>query len=203
MNSHKACRRSLSGAFITECYTPLPTRLINVSHQNPRLEDTHGKVGAYVALSYCWGASQDFVTTCENVDVMRQGICLSTVPQTIRDAIHLTRKIRVQYLWVDALCIIQRESDLRDWKGEACKMGSYYENAIFTIAAVKATSAREGFLTTQPQNDVVRMINWSINKDSKRPYPDGHYAIGRDVGTFYNAVIQSRWCSRGWVCPPS
>jgi Heterokaryon incompatibility protein (HET) len=55
------------------------------------------------------------------------------LPKTIYDAAKITRKLGLQYLWVDALCIIQ---DLvEDWQRESANMGNIYSNAFITIQA--------------------------------------------------------------------
>jgi hypothetical protein len=48
----------------------------------------------------------------------------------------------MQYLWVDALCIIQDSED--DWKTEAAKMGSIYARSYITIAADSGRTANDG-----------------------------------------------------------
>ena len=71
----------------------------------------------------------------------QRGFLLKEFPSTIRDAIIVTRALGQQYLWVDALCILQYdESDLDqtsklDWATEAPKMADIYRDAIVTIEA--------------------------------------------------------------------
>lgn len=57
---------------------------------------------------------------------------------TLRDAIALTRYMRIPYLWIDSVCIIQDSKE--DWEEESAKMGSYYGNALFTITAGRKKS---------------------------------------------------------------
>jgi hypothetical protein len=45
----------------------------------------------------------------------------SELPQTFRDAVSLVRQLRLRYLRIDALCIIQ--DDEEDWEKEASCMG--------------------------------------------------------------------------------
>lgn len=54
----------------------------------------------------------------------------------------VTWSIRIRWLWIDALCIVQVDSD--DWLREAATMGSVYEMARLTIAASHAKDGTEG-----------------------------------------------------------
>lgn len=61
--SHDACRRNTRRS--------LPTRVVDVSsgglEVDPRLvECSRDEVGSYLTLSYCWGSSQQVVTTQRN-----------------------------------------------------------------------------------------------------------------------------------------
>src|ERR1700737_4722429 len=87
----------------------LPTRVIEVGHDShhPRLLATKGRVGSWIALSYCWGGNSPFVLTENTVEDLRRGVPLSNFPATLRDAVVITRRLGVKYLWVDALCIQQ------------------------------------------------------------------------------------------------
>lgn len=52
-------------------------------------------------------------TTQENLHLMQSGISMNGLPNTIRDAVIITRKLRAQYLWVDTLCILQGTDELQ------------------------------------------------------------------------------------------
>jgi hypothetical protein len=98
----------------------------------------------YIALSYCWGGPQAITTTHSSLERNTKGLKLSSLPPTIRDAVLMVRRLGLEYLWVDALCIIQ---DSPEDKGrEIDAMGRYYRNAFLTIAAASAAAVTEGFL---------------------------------------------------------
>ena len=67
---------------------------------------------------------------------------LASIPQTIRDTITLTRKIRERFLWVDALCIIQ--DDALDLERSLGEMGNIYRNSVLTICACCGGDAAYG-----------------------------------------------------------
>ena len=126
--------------------TALPTRVLDVKDsQKLRLCETGGRLGAYTALSHCWGLpNKTFLTTHETIADMKAGFTIEHAPATFRDAISITRCLGIRYLWIDSLCIIQR--DTADWSNEAARMGSVYANAYLTIAAANAKDDNDGFV---------------------------------------------------------
>ena len=126
-----------------------PTRLIDVGKgdQEEFAHLTIGQNAPYAALSYCWGGSQSVTLSTLTIDEMRHGIPAPALPRTIQDAMIVTHRLGLQYLWVDALCIIQ-DSTL-DKDAEIAKMGEIYENAQLTIATASAERCQDGFLATR------------------------------------------------------
>ncbi|CAN8106461.1 unnamed protein product [Discula destructiva] len=142
---------------------PLPTRVLDVGQhgvREPFLVETHGDSGKpYVALSYCWGwweqhppmktVKQDVsgFGLKANYEEFRQAIKFSEMPKTIQDAVTITRRLGLQYLWVDALCIVQH--DLAEWLAESGKMCEVYSNASLTISATQAPGSSVGIFGKQ------------------------------------------------------
>ncbi|KAK4168150.1 heterokaryon incompatibility protein 6 [Cladorrhinum sp. PSN259] len=125
----------------------LPARLIDVSDgDNLKICETGGSNGEleYAALSYCWGGPQEFQTETASLTHREAGFSVADLPQTIQDAVKLTQRIGLQYLWVDSLCIIQ--DDAADKLREVTRMADIYKNACITISAARADKATEGFL---------------------------------------------------------
>ncbi|KAJ8489930.1 hypothetical protein ONZ51_g2646 [Trametes cubensis] len=125
---------------------PLPTRLIDCSDPDRlRIVETNSSVrGTYIALSYVWGEDQPHRTTKENLPSYKRRIDPAELPQTILDAIHVTRALGIDLLWVDGLCIVQ-DSD-QDMHHELGRMRDVYRNAYVTIDASTAAKVSEGFL---------------------------------------------------------
>lgn len=73
-----------------------------------------------------------------------ENLLLSELTQTIQDAIDITRRLVCQYLWIDALCIIQDSKE--DWSQESAKMSEVFSGAIVTIAVADAENHSEGIL---------------------------------------------------------
>lgn len=146
---------------VTPHNSRLPSRLIDVGKPTPDTDtDTNSKPvhiidstslpstpsnpPLYIALSYRWGEGNTLKTTKSTLVERKTSIPLATIPKTILDAITVTRRLGIRYLWVDSLCIIQ--DDVDDWTKEAARMGDVYMNAVCTIAAHAADHADYGFL---------------------------------------------------------
>ncbi|KAL2115207.1 hypothetical protein VTJ04DRAFT_10870 [Mycothermus thermophilus] len=123
-----------------------PTRLIDVTDpSNARLIVTNpAQPLQYAALSYVWGCNQTYVLTKATLQDKQQTLDMPLLPQTIKDAITVTRQLQLGYLWVDALCIIQDSQADKD--KELPLMGAIYRNSAVTIIAASANSSTEGFL---------------------------------------------------------
>jgi Heterokaryon incompatibility protein (HET) len=137
-----------------------PTRLIDVGRPGPgdeviRLIATSNSLpdGPYVTLSHCWGSAIFLQLTRATFNDLQQGISMSRLTQTFQDAILLTQRLRVRYLWIDSLCIMQDRDDLCDWLHEAALMHKVYSNSLLNIAATGATDSSKGlFAQRDPQN---------------------------------------------------
>jgi len=72
---------------------------------------------------------------------------ISSLPQTLKDAVIITRRLGQQYLWVDALCILQDDNEAK--QEEISRMSQIYKNSIFTIQAASSNAVAQGFLHTR------------------------------------------------------
>ncbi|KAL9112884.1 MAG: hypothetical protein Q9227_002961 [Pyrenula ochraceoflavens] len=139
----------------------MPSRLLDVRPTNKRrtiklVSTKLMKPEKYAALSYCWGKQNThFMTTSKSIALLMQGFPSSSLPQTLQDAVQVARNLKIKYLWVDALCIIQ--DDEVDWHREAAMMTSVYQNAFITIAATCSTSSNSGFL--QQRKRTLRFVD--------------------------------------------
>ena len=68
-----------------------------------------------------------------------------SLPKTIQDAIKTTRKLQIDFLWVDALCIVQ--DDESEKQSEIVRMKDFYRSSIVTVSAASAPESEEGFLS--------------------------------------------------------
>jgi hypothetical protein len=136
----------------------LPTRLIDVGPpddaKKPRLclgQDV-GEDKRYITLSHCWGEDTSGIlkTTRATIDERLLGFEMESLPQNFRDAIVMTRKLKVRYLWIDSLCIIQDSKE--DWEQESATMGEVYSNCYCTLAATASKDSSAGLFSPRDSN---------------------------------------------------
>ncbi|KAG8530523.1 uncharacterized protein KY384_005026 [Bacidia gigantensis] len=103
----------------------------------------------YMTLSHCCGQSPEtvFKTTSHNIQERLREFEFTQLPPTFRDAIVLTTKLGVRYLWIDSLCIIQDSKE--DWNHEASMMGEIYSNSYCTLAATSSVDSNGGLLCSR------------------------------------------------------
>jgi len=77
---------------------PLPARLIDVS--TAKICHTNGASGKFAALSYCWGSGSQMQLRLNTIETLMQHLDVNELPQTIKDAILVTRSLSIPYLWV-------------------------------------------------------------------------------------------------------
>ncbi|KFY28819.1 hypothetical protein V493_02745 [Pseudogymnoascus sp. VKM F-4281 (FW-2241)] len=128
---------NLTGTEVAE----FPTRLLDVGAAGDlqiRLIDSRGMTGQYAALSHRWPLNpmEHFKTTTLLLDQRKAGITIDAMPLNFQDAVKVTRKLGIQYLWIDSLCIIQDNTD--DWECESAVMGQVYNHSTVTIRAAPA-----------------------------------------------------------------
>ena len=141
-NNHPQCRSAAAN-------TTLPPRVLDVSgsldSNEVRLyESSENEQGRYATLSYCWGGPQESQTTLANLQTRLSGMSVAELPQTLQDAVYITRELGIQYLWIDSLCIAQ--DDPSDKQAQIDQMGSIYQGSVITICAGRESNVTGGFL---------------------------------------------------------
>lgn len=175
----------------------MPTRLLDVgsSDDNLRIYTCDGQPLKYVALSYCWGQRLHESTTTQNLMARLEGFNANLLPDTHRDAIRLVRGLGLRYVWIDALCIVQ--DDQADWESESALMGSVYQNAYMTIAAVAATSAAESFLK---RREYARLtIEYKFENEDGESVKGTLFAHHPGPRLPSRAISESEWRTRAWT----
>ncbi|KAL1892344.1 hypothetical protein Sste5346_007082 [Sporothrix stenoceras] len=193
----------------------VPTRVLDVGGNNKDrivLVQNAPAGSPYIALSYCWGPDPSGTVTTKKNNVAvhmdpQRGIDLSTLPRTIQDAVLVCRRLNVQYLWIDALCIVQDDGD--DWRREAAQMCNVYQRSHVTIAAHRASACQHGFLGAQEfGKDEHQSVFWT---ESEKCSEDGMplkkakmvlRAEYKDIHTLPTAPLGSRaWTLQEVVLP--
>jgi hypothetical protein len=183
---HEACRKS---QILTHSST-LPTRVLDVGlldapYDKITLVEQGGLTADYLALSYCWGRDQNFVTTTENIRDRFAGISFEELPKTFQDAVEITRHMGVRYLWIDALCIIQDDNE--DWDREAANMDCIYEGSLLTLSATCSGGVNQGFLRARRSSP-----NFPIQKSKLANPVHGVYATSWTMPTGLKVPVSVR-----------
>lgn len=65
----------------------------------------------YIALSHCWGKTQHLVSKKATIDERKRNIPFGSMAKTFQDAVSISRKLGIRYIWIDSFCIIQDDAD--------------------------------------------------------------------------------------------
>ena len=152
----------------------------------------------YIALSYVWGESclerdwdndGELIKLGELVQRIYERKSLPVnLPQTIEDAICVTRRINQRYLWVDLLCINQKEPESRN--NSISKMDAIFSRALLTICVLQSQSMFCGIPgVSQPHQGRHQILT---ETESLR-YMASHLT---DLG---DLIYSSDWSQRGWT----
>ncbi|KAM0143873.1 hypothetical protein ACHAP3_001139 [Botrytis cinerea] len=190
--SYQVGRDGQSYLFDVETTGFRPRRLIDVGRYGtpPRLVETqqnNDRYTKYLALTHCWGKEMPEAATTKTRTLEQRllSIPLKTLPRTFRDAITITRRLGLQYLWIDSLCIIQ--NSLQDWQQESAKMGKIYSHAYCTIAAAAASNCEGGLFALHSELPLLPQSPKQPGILFKSPFP------GWDNLYNKSTLIQRSW----------
>lgn len=140
--THGSCAKRSAGTF------NMPTRLLEVSNAEDKsngvvmLVESRSLVGVsgdaaplqYATLSHRWNPSYNYSTVTSNLEKhVTQGMHISLLPKTLAEACITARRLGLQYIWIDSLCIIQDST--ADKAVEIPRMADYYQDAEVNLAA--------------------------------------------------------------------
>lgn len=117
----------------------------------------------------------------------------------------MLRRFRIEYLWIDCMCIIQGDS--ADWKHEASSMASIYKNATFTISAIHCNGSSES-LFSDPNRIIPGALvgelsgGTPVHLEQHLPHPFRYHHGSADSHLeFFDHLMDSKLnlLSRGWV----
>jgi hypothetical protein len=147
----------------------------------------------------------------------QHGLPVEDLPQPIQDAMEVTRRLGVPYLWVDRLCIIQ--DDKEDTKAECDRMCDIYERAFVTLSALGDDTGVKGLFLDRDILDYPVEIPQHVEIESQPPRRvrlpctvkdkrQGDVYLGRvsssdtsqDGSSCFDQELEaSRWITRGWI----
>ncbi|KAI0137962.1 HET-domain-containing protein [Hypoxylon sp. NC0597] len=187
-----------------------PTRLIDVGDPlHPHLIESvarsddslnnSGDAMGYVTLSYVWGAKQDYVLTRDTLQTKLAGLDTQRIPQSVMEAMEVTRRLGFRYIWVDALCIIQDSPE--DKLKELPMMAKIYQHSAMTISAASSPSASEGFLKPpDPPVFKVQPFRITIGKGKPQfPYMNLSLAFREEAPEVKDPIDSRGWTLQEWA----
>jgi len=201
-------RRCTNGKLETSAgAASLPRRLLDLSHVDDILtidvqewikmnRATLDELSGYCALSYRWGKGPpDCMLRTQPIG--ERVVSLSSMPQTFKDAITVARALKIRFIWIDALCIIQPSAhqDFTDWNAEGPRMWLVYQNAICTLAATCSSNPDDGFLC-KVSNDYMQPC--SILGKNENNSTTSWFLLPHE-SSFFGSVATSSLNTRGWV----
>jgi hypothetical protein len=108
-----------------------------------------GETGAYACLSHNWGGFQPLRTLTSTLEAHKQDIPWDALPKTFHDAVTITLRLNLKYIWIDSLCILQDSAE--DWSVESSLMASIYRNATITLSAAASKGPDDGLFVDVPE----------------------------------------------------
>ncbi|KAK3500481.1 heterokaryon incompatibility protein-domain-containing protein [Neurospora crassa] len=183
---------------------PIPLfRLIDVHKKcivtKYNLYDVDMSALKFASLSYVWGVTpQKLTLLIENeYELQRPNSLAGKVSKTISDAIHLTEQLGLQYLWVDALCIIQNSDD--DKVMQLGNIANVYAHSLFTIMAAAGDDSNFGLPGIRTPRDTVQEVVPVIAPSQNNPGLSLITALSPTHQSHEHPTRKTIWASRGWT----
>ncbi|KAK0610881.1 heterokaryon incompatibility protein-domain-containing protein, partial [Immersiella caudata] len=172
-------------------------RLVDVSAMRVVVVPGQHPTPRYAALSYVWGATGQHSLNLHKHNAAALGTTLHNqdrpVARTIMDAITITRRLGVPFLWVDSLCIIQQSpfdpsnDDPAARAAQIAQMDSIYGNAEITLVAASGSDSESPLLYPRdfpPETQIATVLpTTNINVLLPVSYPTSY----------------SKWDTRAWT----
>lgn len=110
----------------------------------------------------------------------------NAVPDTIKDAMDMCRRIGIPYLWVDAICLDQDNIT----KTILDSMGRIYQGAYVTLVAAAGSDSWAGLSGLgRPRSNAEGRITEDV----------GHVSLGLYPGPASHIMQENKWNTRAWT----
>lgn len=143
------------------------------------------------------------LTTKSNFSAHVAGIPWDKFPRTMKDAMSLALELGVKFIWIDAVCIVQDDTD--DWTEQAAQFGRIYENALLTVSATASRDVHSGCFSSQHNRGYQLRNRLSSTADidiyARRACGETHDALfeGEDKYGVIDELTRFPILSRGWT----
>ena len=98
----------------------------------------------YATFAHGKSLKKEVFTTSKTLKSNLQSIKISKLPRSIQEAIIVTRRLELPFLWIDSLCIVQDSQKDKDL--EISKLPQIITNAVVTIVAANNDDTSKSFL---------------------------------------------------------
>jgi hypothetical protein len=141
----------------------------------------------YAALSYVWGKNNTPLTLQSNKSAFfKEGSLRVNLPRTISDTVQLVEATGIRYLWVESICIVQDDFDMKETLIN--HMDRIYANAVITIIPATGASSQCGLSGYNDQNRGVLTSKVLPNSITVGILP-----------FFERQLMESNHAERGWT----
>jgi hypothetical protein len=141
-------------------------------------------------------------TVLDTLECHREAIDYSELPLTFRDFIDIARRLKVRWVWIDSLCIIQDSRE--DWEKEAAQMADVYSKSYLTIAASGSANGSEGcYVHSDTRSygpiDIECLDPDAVSSSDMSPAKKLFRTWARDPNPISSVLPQNPLNKRGWT----
>ncbi|KAL9070496.1 MAG: hypothetical protein Q9157_005794 [Trypethelium eluteriae] len=191
LECHDRCRLTPTRRF-------LPTRLLDIHSIDSTgqiflvLPEEARITRPYATLSHCWGKAKTLKLLSGNINQLQSGIAFGSLPTSYKEGITLARRLGLQYIWIDSLCIVQ--DDEADWRREAAQMANIFRYGEISIATAAAADNSDTCFTERNS----ALIRLPSVQASWAQLPSCEYYL-LPGGLYFHQVEDSPLHKRAWV----
>jgi len=173
----------------------LPARLIDVHNvrlvQRGQMNNMHIR---YAALSHSWGLKSHRRHPIpklrkENIADREKRIEWAELTKVFQDAIIVARRINIDYLWIDSLCIVQDDDE--DWAMQSSQMANIYGSSAVVISATRAATGDVGIFHHRGQGVA---INNSMGISVRRRPTHANFFTSHKPDFTQDPLFERGWC---------
>ncbi|TPR01485.1 hypothetical protein CAN33_0039540 [Aspergillus niger] len=142
----------------------------------------------YATLSYVWGSTTDTyaLATTNTIQALEEEGYLFKIPlpATIRDSIRACIELKIRYLWIDRLCIVQDDNiTVKDSQINA--MGNIYSHSYLTLVDLEGRSMDHGLP--------------GVTQERTLEYQTHGMKLGVLEHGIFTLITYAKWGTRGWT----
>jgi len=146
----------------------------------------------YITLSYRW--TDDTKKAQLKKSALFSRIPLRDWPSLFQDTVSIARQLRIQYVWIDSLCIIQDSDEDKDIQLQL--MDKIYENGVVNLAAVEVPTGLSGL---RVYRDPLKLAPCVLSRRVSASDTSLQYFLCWRPDDFINNVDRSPLYRRGWT----